>query len=100
MPDLSWGPAEADRLAAIRDNLALVSTASAYQLLARHGWRNTYMRGLMPLQPLGLGQRLVGRARTCRYLMRRGPDGPSNPAARRVSPEIVLIETIEPGDIF
>ena len=52
------------------------------------------------MQPLGLGKRLVGRARTCRYLMRRGPEGPHDPEARRRSPEIVLIESIEPGDIF
>jgi regulator of RNase E activity RraA len=32
--------------------------------------------------------------------MRRGPEGPPDPAARRVSPEIVLIESIAPGDIF
>lgn len=100
MPDFTWGPAEAGRLAAIRDDLARVSTASAYQLLLRQGWRNTHMLGLLPVQPLGLGKRIVGRARTCRYLMRRGPEGAFDQAARRVSPEIVLIESIEPGDIF
>lgn len=100
MPDFAWGPAEAQRLAAIRDQLALVSTATANHLLFTHGWRNTYMVGLRLLQPLGLGRRLVGRARTCRYLMRRGPGGPTDLAARRASAEIVLIESIEPGDIF
>ena len=99
-PAFAWGPAEDARLAAIRDDLASVSTATACQLLLRFGWRNTYMRGLLPLRPLGLGHRLVGRARTCRYLMRRGPEGPPDPVARRRSAEIVLIESIEPGDIF
>ncbi len=94
-----WSARDAARLAAIRDDLALVSTATATQLLVNRGWRNSYMIGLRPLSPLGLGTRLVGRARTCRYLMRRGPEGPHDPAARRVSPEIVLIESIEPGDI-
>ena len=100
MSDLAWGPNEEARLAAIRDDLVSVSTATACQLLIGLGWRNTYMRGLLPLQELGLGTRLVGRARTGRYLMRRGPEGPHAPVARRVSPEIVLIESLEPGDII
>jgi regulator of RNase E activity RraA len=100
MTGLAWGPSEAARLDAIRDDLAQVSTATATQLLIAQGWRNAYMRGLRPLQELGRGTRLVGRARTCRYLMRRGPEGPHDPAKRRVSPEIVLIESIEPGDVF
>jgi regulator of RNase E activity RraA len=105
---LSWGPEEQARLEAIRDELAQVSTASAFQMLHQLGWRNTYMQGLAPLQELGLGRRIVGRARTCRYLMRRGPEGyakdeTARAAARerrRTSPEIVLIESLEPGDIF
>jgi regulator of RNase E activity RraA len=100
MSGLDWGPPESARLSAIRDDLASVSTATACQLLISLGWRNAYMRGLFPLQDLGLGKRLVGRARTCRYLIRRGPEGPHDPAARRVSPEIVLIESLEPGDVI
>jgi regulator of RNase E activity RraA len=100
MSAFTWGSAEAARLDAIRDDLARVSTASANQLLLKLGWRNTYMVGLRPLQQLGLGQRIVGRARTCQYLMRRGPEGAPDPAARRQSAEIVLIEQIEPGDVF
>ncbi len=100
MPGLVWGPSEAARLAAIRDDLATVSTATACQLLISHGWRNSYMVGLLPLQGLGLGVRLVGRARTCRYLYRRGPEGPHDPVARRNSAEIVLIESLESGDII
>src|SRR5215217_9387756 len=100
MSDFDWGSNEEARLAAIRDDLARVSTATACQLLIARGWRNAYLRGLRPLQELGLGRRLVGRARTCRYLMRRGPEGPHDPVARRVSPEIVLIESLAPGDII
>jgi regulator of RNase E activity RraA len=100
MTGLDWGQDETARLEAIRDDLAGVSTATACQLLIAQGWRNSYLRGLLPLKPLGLGNRLVGRARTCRYLIRRGPEGPHDPAARRVSPEIVLIESLEPGDIM
>jgi regulator of RNase E activity RraA len=71
---LNWGQAEADQLAAIRESLAKVSTATAFQLCNQHGWRNTYMQGLLPIQSMGLGQRIVGRARTVRYLIRRGPE--------------------------
>lgn len=100
MSEFTWGAAEEARLAAIRDDLARVSTATACYSLVKLGWRNTYMQGLLPLQALGLGTRLVGRARTCRYLMRRGPEGPPDPVARRRSAEIVLIEGIAPGDVF
>ena len=100
MSGLEWGPSEDARFAAIRNDLVKVSTASACQMLIDLGWRNAYMLGLRPLQPLGLGQRLVGRARTCRYLMRRGPEGGHDPAKRRISPEIVLIEEILPGDVL
>jgi len=100
MPDFAWGPDDDTRLAAIRDDLAAVSTATACHLLVLHGWRNPYMQGLLPLQPLGVGHRLMGRARTCRYLMRREPEGPPDPVARRRSAEIVLIESIAAGDVF
>jgi 5-oxopent-3-ene-1,2,5-tricarboxylate decarboxylase / 2-hydroxyhepta-2,4-diene-1,7-dioate isomerase len=100
MSGLSWGPDEEARFAAVRERLALVSTATACQLMISLGWRNGYMTGLLPLRSMGLGQRLVGRARTCRYLVRREPEGPFDPEARRVSPEIVLIESLEPGDII
>lgn len=103
-----WGPAEAARLDAIRGDLAQVSTATACHLLQQRGWRNTFMLGLTPVDELGLGKRLVGRARTLRYLTRRGPEVfPADEAARtaaravrRTAPEIVLIESLEPGDIF
>lgn len=100
MPVPDWSAAEEQRLAAVRDALAGVSTATACQLLISLGWRNQYLHGLLPLRPLGLGTRLVGRARTVRYLTRREPEGPPNPEARRVSPEIVTIESLEPGDVL
>lgn len=108
MSTFNWTTEEDSRLAAIRDDLAKVSTATAFFLLQQRGWRNTYMKGLQPLQELGLGKRLVGRARTCQYLLRRGPERPpSTPEEKEVSraqrlqsPEIVLIESLEPGDFF
>ncbi len=91
---------EQARFAAIKGDLANVSTASACQLLIQQGWRNATMIGLRPLVAMPRGQRIVGRARTCRYLMRREPEGPPDSVARRNSAEIRLIESIEPGDIF
>jgi regulator of RNase E activity RraA len=88
------------RIDEIRENLQQVSTATACQLLDLLGWRNTYMRGILPLRELGDGERLVGRARTCRYLMRREPQGPHDPESRRRSAEIVTIESLGAGEIF
>lgn len=100
MTTFTWTDEANRRYRVIRDDLSQVSTASACQLLIAEGWRNAYMVGLLPLRPLGLGVRIVGRARTCRYLMRRGPASGPDPEARRVSPEIVMIESIEEGDVF
>ena len=96
----TWTNEDNRRFLAIKDDLSLVSTASACQLLIAEGWRDTYMMGLLPVRPLGLGVRIVGRARTCRYLIRRGPGLGPDPEARRISPEIVAIESIEEGDFF
>jgi regulator of RNase E activity RraA len=100
MPDFECDSGHQERLEAIRTDLERVSTATACQLMVRLGWRNPYMLGLLPLEPMGRGKRLVGRARTCQYLMRRGPEGAHDPERRRRSAEIVLIESLEPGDIF
>lgn len=103
-----WGPDDSARLAAIQADLEQVSTATAFHMVYQKGWRNTYMQGLLPIQELGFGRRIVGRARTLRYLMRRSPDIPPADdearararAMRRTSPEIMLIESLEAGDIF
>jgi regulator of RNase E activity RraA len=76
MSEFTWTEDDTRRFAAIKDDLAGVSTASACQLLIGQGWRDAYMVGLLPLRQAGLGKRLVGRARTCRYLIRRGPVQP------------------------
>jgi regulator of RNase E activity RraA len=100
MTGFTWTDEDQRRFLAIRADLAQVSTASACQLLIADGWRNAYMMGLLPIRPLGLGNRIVGRARTCRYLVRRAPDRGPDPEARRRSPEIVAIESIADGDVF
>jgi regulator of RNase E activity RraA len=108
MSELKWSLDDSRRLNALRERLAQVSTATAFHMLFEQGWRNTYMQGLLPLQELGLGKRLVGRARTVRYLPRRVPEiFPKDDAARlamlarrRASAEIICIEALEPGDIY
>jgi 5-oxopent-3-ene-1,2,5-tricarboxylate decarboxylase / 2-hydroxyhepta-2,4-diene-1,7-dioate isomerase len=108
MSGFEWTAEHQARLTALRDDLAKVSTATANHMLQQHGWRNTYMQGLHPLEEMGRGRSLVGRARTVRYLMRRGPEvRPADEEARaawralrRNSPEIALLESLEPGDIF
>ncbi|MGI8643228.1 MAG: hypothetical protein ACR2LS_03825 [Thermomicrobiales bacterium] len=100
MPGFELGSDHQRRLDAIRDELAKVSTASACQMMVRLGWRNPYMLGLLPLDTLGRGKRLVGRARTCQYLMQRGTEAANDPAQRSTSAEIQLIESIDPGDVF
>ena len=109
MSSLNWTAADAARLDAIRDDLAQVSTATAFHLL----------------QHAGLAQYLhEGPAARCRNsASANGSSGGRAPAstccgaaperlpttaeeiaaasARRLaSPEIVLIESLEPGDIF
>ena len=101
MAGLVWGPEQQSRLDAIRDDLAQVSTASACPVAHAAGVAQHLHAGALAAEPLGLGKRLVGRARTCRYLMRRGPEGAARTRpARRTSAEISLIESIEPGDFF
>src|SRR4029078_12422703 len=99
MTDFPWNRTTQARFDRIKTTLAAVSTASASQLLISKGWRNSFMLGIEPDQPMGLGNRIVGSARTCRYLMRRETEAPIDPETRRRSPEIQLIESIHEGDV-
>ena len=85
----------------VLESLAQISTATACWTLYTMGVYNTYMKGLKPLAPLGLGNRLVGRAFTMRWIPYRedleesGLAVVNNESAFRRA-----IETIEPGDVF
>lgn len=92
-----------DRLVpdSVLDSLTGISTATACWTLYTMGVRNTYMKGLKPLAPLGTGKRLVGRAFTMRWIPYREDlekegvsvvDGEN--AFRRA------IEQLSPGDMF
>ena len=85
----------------ILDSLTGISTATACATLHTMGMRNTFMKGLKPLTPLGLGNRLAGRASTMRWIPHREDlaeeevsvvDGVD--AFRRA------IEQISPNDVF
>ena len=72
MPDFAWGDAHVDRLAAIRDDLARVSTATAYQLLIAKWLAQRLHAGILPL----------AGARPGRAPRRAGADLPLPDAAR------------------
>ena len=52
------------------DKLSHVTTATLTHLLSQLGQRNSFMEGISPLDP---DAKVVGRARTLRFLPARGP---------------------------
>lgn len=65
------------------------------------GIRNTFMKGLHPLAPLGIGKRLVGRAVTLRFLpLREDIDAMLTPDQRHVAPHRRAVESIVAGDVL
>lgn len=79
----------------LRATLAGLSTATITSQLQRRGIDNAFLSGLTPLIP---GQRMVGRARTLRYVAHRadvaGEYGGGLNAQRRAA------ETAQPGDVL
>jgi 5-oxopent-3-ene-1,2,5-tricarboxylate decarboxylase/2-hydroxyhepta-2,4-diene-1,7-dioate isomerase len=79
----------------LRELLRAVATATLTAQLQQRGLRNTFLSGLRPLLP---GQRLVGRARTLRYVALRedvlDDYGSGLNAQRRAA------EATEPGDVL
>lgn len=79
----------------LRQQLATVSTATLAHQLQQRGIRSSFLSGLAPLRPQ---QRMVGRARTLRYValredVQRKYGGGDN-AQRRA------VESAEPGDVL
>jgi len=78
------------------DLLAQVTTATlSNQMLAR-GARRSFMEGIVPLDP---EMKIVGRARTIRYLPLRGPAAEVRPGGEGNIQRISL-EAIQPGEIL
>ena len=79
----------------LRAQLATISTATLAHQLQRRGIRSSFFSGLAPLQP---ERRMVGRARTLRYVALRedvqGKYGTGKNAQRRA------VEGVEAGDVL
>jgi regulator of RNase E activity RraA len=78
----------------IRAQLAAVSTATLTHQLQMRGIRSTFLSGLKPTHP---ELRLIGRARTLRYVALREDVRLTGPGERTAQKQVV--ETVEPGDV-
>ncbi len=78
----------------LRDQLSSVSTATLAHQLQMRGIRSTFLSGLKPTHP---EMRLVGRARTLRYVALREDVRLTGPGERTAQKQVV--ETVEPGDV-
>jgi regulator of RNase E activity RraA len=90
---------EADIPSVLNDRLiAALNTLSAATLahqLQMRGIRSTFLSGLKPLHP---GKRMVGRARTLRYVALREDQQPR--LAGGVNAQKRVVESIRPGDVL
>ena len=75
--------------------LNTIATATLTHQLQQRGVRTTFFAGLKPLQP---GKRMVGRARTLRYVALREDVQPTYQQGLNAQKRIV--EAIEPGDVL
>jgi regulator of RNase E activity RraA len=75
-----------------------VSTATLTSQLARRGFANTYMQGVLPLQP---DLRLAGQAFTLRFIpTREDLDPPGGETDNRTSKQRLAVESVGPGDVL
>ncbi|MDH3292918.1 MAG: hypothetical protein OER95_01195 [Acidimicrobiia bacterium] len=79
----------------LRALLETVATATITAQLHRRGIRNSFLSGLRPLLP---NQRLVGRARTLRYVAVR--QDILDAAGPEPNPQRASAEATEPGDVL
>ncbi len=78
----------------IREQLSAVSTATLTHQLQMRGLRSTFLSGLAPAHP---ELRLVGRARTLRYVALR--EDVTNLALNGRTAQKQVVETVRPGDV-
>ena len=81
----------------IRQQLAEVSTATLTTQLFRHGLRTRYIAGVRPVRP---GSRMVGYARTLRYIPMREDVDTLELLADPDNPQRKLIDGIGPGQVL
>jgi 5-oxopent-3-ene-1,2,5-tricarboxylate decarboxylase / 2-hydroxyhepta-2,4-diene-1,7-dioate isomerase len=78
-----------------RRMLESVSTATIAGVLQKRGIRTTFMSGLVPIKP---GQRMVGRARTLRFVPMR--EDLIETYAPRLNMQRAAIESLQPGEVL
>jgi len=85
----------ADIGAETRRRLESAATATLAATLQKRGVRTTFMAGLAPLKP---GQRMVGRARTLRFVPIR--EDLVETYAPRLNTQRAAIESLQPGEVL
>lgn len=80
---------------ATRARLSSVATATLAGVLHRHGIRSSFLSGVRPVRP---GQRMVGVARTLRYLPMREDLIPTY--ATRTNAQRAAVEALQPGEVL
>jgi len=83
---------------ATRSRLASVSTATVTTVLFKRGFRNTFMRGVRPINPLA--SRMIGPAYTLRYIPAREDIDHLGVFEDRGHPQRKGIEECPPGHVF
>jgi regulator of RNase E activity RraA len=78
-----------------RRRLESVATATLAAMLQRRGVRTTFLSGLAPIKP---GQRMVGRARTLRFVPIR--EDLVETYAPRLNAQRAAIESLQPGEVL
>jgi 5-oxopent-3-ene-1,2,5-tricarboxylate decarboxylase/2-hydroxyhepta-2,4-diene-1,7-dioate isomerase len=78
-----------------RRRLESVATATLAGTLQKHGVRTTFLSGLKPIKP---GQRMIGRARTLRFLPMR--EDLLETFAPRLNMQRAAIESLQPGEVL
>ncbi len=80
---------------ALREALATLATATLTYQLQMRGIRNTFLSGLRPLHP---ELRMIGQARTLRYVALR--EDVQQQYAAGINAQKRAVETAEPGDVL
>ncbi len=76
-------------------NLRGVATATLAGVLQKRGIRSTFLSGLRPIKP---GQRMIGRARTLRYIPMR--EDLIERYSGRINEQRTAVEALGPGDVL
>lgn len=76
-------------------NLRGAATATLAGVLQKRGIRSTFLSGLRPIKP---GQRMIGRARTLRYIPMR--EDLIERYSGRINEQRTAVEALGPGDVL